>query len=70
MSDIVDINRFEHLEIWFVCGSQDLYGPQALAQVIKEGSADGAMPPYHYLSDRDREDLAAFVLSLAPAPSP
>jgi L-arabinose isomerase len=33
MSDIVDINRFDHLEIWFVCGSQDLYGPQALAQV-------------------------------------
>jgi high-affinity iron transporter len=44
--------------------------PQALAQVIKEGSADGAMPPYHYLSDRDREDLAAFVLSLAASPSP
>jgi high-affinity iron transporter len=44
--------------------------PKALAQAIKEGSADGAMPPYQYMSDRDREDLAAFVLSLAPPPSP
>lgn len=44
--------------------------PKGLAKVIAEGSADGAMPPYQYLSDRDREDLAAFVLALAPAPSP
>jgi high-affinity iron transporter len=39
--------------------------PKALAKVIAEGSGNGAMPPYQYLSDRDREDLAAFVLSLA-----
>ena len=28
-----DINNFSHLEIWFVTGSQHLYGPAALAKV-------------------------------------
>lgn len=36
----------------------------ALAQTIAQGSADGSMPPYAYLGERDRQDLAAFVLSL------
>lgn len=38
---------------------------EALAETIAKGSADGSMPPYAYLGQRDREDLAAFVLSLA-----
>ena len=38
---------------------------EALAKTIAQGSADGSMPPYNYLGDRDRQDLAAFVLSLA-----
>jgi L-arabinose isomerase len=28
-----DINKFDHLEIWFVTGSQHLYGPEALKKV-------------------------------------
>lgn len=28
-----DINQFDHLEIWFVTGSQHLYGPEALTKV-------------------------------------
>lgn len=28
-----NISKFDHLEIWFVTGSQHLYGPKALAQV-------------------------------------
>lgn len=38
---------------------------EALAKTIAQGSADGSMPPYNYLGDRDRQALAAFVLSLA-----
>lgn len=38
---------------------------EALAEAIAKGSADGSMPPYAYMGERDRQDLAAFVLSLA-----
>ncbi len=38
---------------------------EALAEAIAKGSADGSMPPYAYMGDRDRQDLAAYVLSLA-----
>ncbi len=30
---MTDINQFDHLEIWFVTGSQHLYGPEALKKV-------------------------------------
>lgn len=40
---------------------------EALAQAIAKGSADGSMPPYAYMGERDRQDLAAFVLSFAGA---
>lgn len=39
---------------------------EALAEAIAKGSADGSMPPYAYMGERDRQDLAAYVLSLAP----
>jgi L-arabinose isomerase len=45
------INQFDHLEIWFVTGSQDLYGPAALAKVDEHAqvvvdalNAAGALP--------------------------
>ncbi|MBN8457450.1 MAG: L-arabinose isomerase [Verrucomicrobia bacterium] len=34
-----DINKFKNLEIWFVTGSQHLYGPAALEQVDKHSKA-------------------------------
>jgi len=34
-----DINKFRNLEIWFVTGSQHLYGPAALEQVDKHSKA-------------------------------
>jgi L-arabinose isomerase len=34
-----DINKFKSLEIWFVTGSQHLYGPEALQQVDKHSKA-------------------------------
>lgn len=37
----------------------------AVAKLIAEGSPTGAMPPYPFLSDEERKDLAAFCLSLA-----
>ena len=46
-----DINKFDHLEIWFVTGSQHLYGPEALkkvdehAQVVVDAlNATGTLP--------------------------
>ncbi len=46
-----DINNFKKLEIWFVSGSQHLYGPEALQQVDKHTqevvralNASGTMP--------------------------
>lgn len=42
---------------------------EGLAKAIEEGSANGAMPPYPYMSDGDRRDLAAFVLSMAAQPA-
>ncbi|BCU78101.1 L-arabinose isomerase [Luteolibacter sp. LG18] len=45
------INSFDHLEVWFVTGSQHLYGPEALAQVdvhsqavVDALNASGALP--------------------------
>jgi L-arabinose isomerase len=34
-----DINKFKSLEIWFITGSQHLYGPAALAEVEKHSKA-------------------------------
>ena len=34
-----DINKFKNLEIWFITGSQHLYGPAALAEVEKHSKA-------------------------------
>ncbi|BCX49840.1 L-arabinose isomerase [Haloferula helveola] len=46
-----DINNFDELEIWFVTGSQHLYGPEALEQVDRHSAAvvdalntSGALP--------------------------
>ena len=46
-----DINRFDHQELWFVTGSQHLYGPEALKQVdahamtvVDALNATGALP--------------------------
>lgn len=46
-----DINSFDHLEIWFITGSQHLYGPEALKEVDKHSqqivdalNASGALP--------------------------
>lgn len=39
--------------------------PAALARLIAEGSGNGAMPPYPFLSDGEREKLALYVLSLS-----
>jgi len=46
-----DINKFKSLEIWFVAGSQHLYGPDALKQVdehakavVKALNASGTLP--------------------------
>jgi L-arabinose isomerase len=46
-----DINKFKSLEIWFVTGSQHLYGPEALKQVdehskavVKALNVSGALP--------------------------
>ena len=33
------INQFDHLEIWFVTGSQHLYGPEALKKVDEHAAA-------------------------------
>lgn len=38
---------------------------EAVAKLIAEGSQNGAMPPYPFLSEEERKDLAAFSLSLA-----
>ena len=29
------MKKFENLEVWFITGSQHLYGPEALAQVAE-----------------------------------
>jgi L-arabinose isomerase len=46
-----DINKFKPLEIWFVTGSQHLYGPEALKKVdehskavVKALNASGSLP--------------------------
>ncbi len=41
--------------------------PAALARLIAEGGGNGAMPPYPFLSDAEREQMALYVLSLAEA---
>lgn len=38
---------------------------EAVGLVIQQGSGNGVMPAYAFLSDEERKDLASFVLSLA-----
>ena len=37
---------FTSLEVWFVVGSQHLYGPEALKQVAEDGSGLNAEPSF------------------------
>jgi hypothetical protein len=39
LKSMSDINKFKPLEIWFVTGSQHLYGPEALKKVDEHSKA-------------------------------
>ncbi len=67
-----DINQFDHLEIWFVTGSQHLYGPEALEQVdvhakkvVDALNASGTLPHkvVHKPVLKSSEEITEFAIS-------